>query len=117
MSTLVTTPGETYVYPRETWDSKQCERFSKSPGVFSPYKGEYSQDSTPYGQPGYLRHYNGGTTVDGVWYATTFKPLPEIDPDYVWVSKLSWGTYLRHRNDVGKYDTIIRVDDQGKRTN
>jgi hypothetical protein len=81
--------NDTFAHPQEIWDESKCLKASKYHpkdhwGNKRPYKGEYTR---PHG----LKRYNGGTVIDGKWYAAEYFPLPTLAEGFEFVTVPSWG--------------------------
>ena len=84
---------EIYSYPPEQWSEAKCARLAKS-----HYADSYG---TRMQRAGYIgcdfgeTRYNGGTVIEGKWYAGITRPLPDV-PDTVEIYHVStWGYFIR----------------------
>jgi hypothetical protein len=104
---------EIYSYPREKWDDNKCKQFESRKDGMIPFPGEIHCSGSVC-SVGHTQLYNGGIIIEGKHYSGVFKPLPEISHNYRWVSKISWGIFLRNVNNLGKYDEVLTVDKNGR---
>jgi len=87
-----------YTYPQETWDAAQCLKFSRRTqrdglGTPYPFKG-YLPAPHPCATHGQPLRFNGGTVIDGEWYAAVLWPLPKVAEGFKWIKIPSWGWHL-----------------------
>jgi hypothetical protein len=86
---------KTYNHPQETWSEEACKKKANriavdgmgTPYPFKGYIGSSASIPSAYG----LQRYNGGTSIDGVWYEATFRPLPKLAKGYKIINVPSWG--------------------------
>lgn len=114
---------ENYWTPEpEVWDAKKCAKIARRRakdgyGSRHPYPGLVEDSSAPYGYG--KRRYNGCIERDGDLWKGTNVPLPIIPPEYVFIHRISWGTFLIRRDELDKLDKtgirVIEVDEKKAR--
>lgn len=88
-----------YTHPQETWSFQECQRRArfapKDAWGNRPPRGIIAASSSTHAQYGQTKYYNGGITINNVWYAGEYNPLPLIPNEFEFVSLSSWGTIIR----------------------
>lgn len=90
-----------YTHPQEIWSLQECQRRANyAPkdawGNRQP-KGIIASNASTRAQYGQALNYNGGTVIDNQWYAGEYRPLPQIPPEFEFVSLPGWGTIIRRK--------------------
>lgn len=93
-----------YARPRESWDSRKCERTSRSRfrdglGTIGGPRGLVQCDSTPYPAWGTIR-FNGGCVEDGEWYRGWDTPFPKLAAGFVWAYVCTWGYVVARESEL-----------------
>jgi hypothetical protein len=91
---------EYYVYPQETWDDKECAKRTKHNFANAygdrGYPGQVQDCGAAVHYYGTQR-YNGGFHEGGQWYPGYFRPYPRLHKDYEYCRIVSWGVYIRKK--------------------
>lgn len=78
-----------FTFPQEVWPAVLCAKMAK----------QIARDGlgTKYGFPGACPgvksgpvRYNGGTSIDGVWYQGVIHQLPKLSAGYSWIFVPTW---------------------------
>ena len=85
-----------FTHPTETWTPEQCrkaarQRMRDGLGTVGGPKGLIAPSGSCRLQYGSTIRYNGGTVINGEWYAGEHKPLPVLPDGFEFRSVTSWG--------------------------
>ena len=91
-----------FTHPQETWSEAECAKRAKKInrdglGTVGGPRGLINCDSASYPSYGQTRRYNGGTVINGQWYAGESVPLPIIPDSYRFRTVCSWGIIIEKK--------------------